>query len=60
MKGLGSLSYVMTLSGPKTKRAPQLLGLFDPITNNPWLFVLGIGAGVFFGLRGGSASKRGR
>jgi len=51
---LGSLQYVMTLSGPKlTKPAPKLMGLFDPITNNPWWFALGLAGGIFLALRKG-------
>ena len=52
---LGSLQYVMTLAGPPRRATPRLMGLFDPITNNPWWLVLGIVGGVvgahFYGKR---------
>lgn len=49
---LGSLQYVMTLQGPRLRRAPVgLLGVFDPVVANPWWFALGIGLGIYLGGR---------
>jgi len=51
MRGLGTLNYVMTLSGLRQIRGQQFGGVFDPIINNPLLFAIGLGLGVYFGAR---------
>lgn len=48
---LGSLQYVMQLSGPPARRAPQLMGLFDPAIEHPVMLVLGLAAGIFLATR---------
>ena len=50
-RGLGSLQYVMTLQGLRQVRGQQLGGVFDPIINNPLLFAIGLGLGVYLGAR---------
>ena len=49
-----SLQYIQTLEGPKPRRV-QLLGFFDTFQAHPFMLVLGLGAGIFLGLR-----KKGR
>jgi len=51
MAQLGSLQYVMQLSGPPKKAPVGLLGTFDPYVAHPWLLVLGIAGGIFLATR---------
>jgi hypothetical protein len=54
-----ALSYVMTLQGPMVapKRRLQLFGAFDPVLAHPVLGLLGLGVGIFFGLRSGKRRR---
>ena len=49
---LGSLNYIMQLSGPRAPRV-NLMGLFDPAIEHPVMLVLGIAGGIFLATRKG-------
>jgi len=47
---LGSLNYVMQLSGTSQKRV-SLMGIFDPAIEHPVMLVLGLAGGIFLASR---------